>query len=94
MIETGKEAEKHLTAELAPMWRDKILDEWADQGVEFYDFPASERAKWASLVEDIPAEWAAEMAEKGLPGWEIMHRFQDITAEMGYDWPRRWAVRE
>lgn len=93
MIETGKEAEIYLTDVLADQWREKILNEWEKQGVEFYELPADERAEWASRVDDIPAEWAAEMAAMGLPGWEIMHRFQDITEEMGYEWPRRWAVK-
>ena len=34
------------------------------------------------------------MAAKGLPGWEMMARFQQITAEMGYKWSRPWAVKK
>lgn len=94
LIETGKEAEIAMTDELAPMWREKIMTAWKAQGVTFLDFPDSERAKWASMVEDIPAEWATEMEKKGLPGWEIMRRFQEITAQMGYKWARQWAVKK
>ena len=46
------------------------------------------------LDRDIPAEWADEVAKMGLPGWEIVKRFQEITAQKGYKWPRQWGVKK
>lgn len=94
LIETGKEVEIHHTRDLLPKWQEKLLADWKAQGVKFSKLPDEERAKWASLIEDIPAEWAAEVAGMGLPGWQIVQRFQDITAEKGYKWPRKWGVKK
>ncbi|MDC7244632.1 MAG: TRAP transporter substrate-binding protein DctP [Sphaerochaetaceae bacterium] len=94
MIEVGKEAELVLADQLRAEWDEKLKKEWGALGIEFIDFPTEERNRWANLVEDIPAEWAQEMEERGLPGYEIIHRFQEITTEMGYTWAREWAVQE
>lgn len=94
MLDAGKEAEIAMTNELAAKWRDKILTAWKAQGVTFSEFPSDERAKWAAQVEDIPTEWALAMEQKGLPGWQIMNRFQEITDKMGYKWTRKWAVKK
>ena len=93
MLDAGKEAEVVMANELAAKWRDRILGAWKTQGVSFSTFPVEERAKWAALVDDIPSEWATEMEKKGLPGWLIMNRYQEITTQLGYKWPRKWAVR-
>lgn len=94
LIDTGKEAEVVLAKDLLAKYREKILASWKAEGVKFSTFPEAERAKWAGLIEDIPAEWAAEVAAMGLPGWEIVKRFQEITAKKGYKWPRQWGVRK
>lgn len=93
MVEVGKEAELVLADELRIEWNNRLRREWEAIGIEFIDFPESERAKWAALVEDIPAEWAKEMEGRGLPGYEIVRRFQEITTELGYEWAREWAPR-
>jgi TRAP-type C4-dicarboxylate transport system substrate-binding protein len=94
MVEVGKEAELVLADDLRVQWEDRLRREWEAIGIEFLEFPTEDRAKWASLVEDIPKEWAEEMKARGLPGYEIIHRFQEITAEMGYEWAREWAVQD
>ena len=94
LVETGKEVEVHHTRNLLPKWQEKLWSEWKTQGVKFSKLPDGERAKWASLIEDIPAEWAAEVGAMGLPGWQIVQRFQEITAEKGYKWPRKWGVKK
>jgi TRAP-type C4-dicarboxylate transport system substrate-binding protein len=94
ILETGKEAEVLLAKDLLAKYREKILGAWKTEGVKFSTFPEAERAKWAELIEDIPAEWAAEVAAMGLPGWEIVKRFQEITAEKGYKWPRKWGIKK
>ena len=94
LVQTGRDAEIAMVDELAPKAKKQITESWKKQGVTFTELPESERALWASKVEDIPAEWAAEMEQKGLPGWEMMNRFQEIAAERGYTWPRKWAVKK
>ncbi|MBA7688499.1 hypothetical protein ES703_96981 [subsurface metagenome] len=93
-LDTGEELELMMAREVAPAWQeDVIFSAWREAGVHFSIFPDEERVKWVSLLPDIPAEWAAEVTELGYPGWEIVHRFQEITADMGYEWPRTWAVK-
>ena len=94
LIETGKEVEIHHTKNLLPKWQEKLWSEWKAQGVKFSVLPEAERAKWASLIEDIPAEWAAEVAKMGLPGWEIVKRFQEVTAEKGLQVAAAWGVKK
>lgn len=94
LLETGRDAEIAMVDELAPKAEKQITEAWKKQGVVFTQLPESERALWASKVDDIPAEWAAEMEQKGLPGWKMMTRFQEIAAEKGYKWPRKWAVKK
>ncbi len=94
LLDTGREAEIAMTDELAPKVEREITAAWKSQGVTFSKLAAAERDQWASKVDDIPAEWAAEMAAKGLPGWEMMARFQEIAAQNGYKWPRQWAVKK
>ncbi|MBE0532342.1 MAG: TRAP transporter substrate-binding protein DctP [Rhodospirillales bacterium] len=94
LLDTGREAEVAMTDELAPKAKQQITDAWTKQGVTFTKLSEEERTQWAAKVEDIPAEWAAEMAAKGLPGWEMMARFQEIAAQNGYKWPRQWAVKK
>jgi TRAP-type C4-dicarboxylate transport system substrate-binding protein len=94
IIDSGREAEIVMTDELASKTQVAITDAWTKQGVTFSKLSEQERANWAAKIEDIPAEWAAEMTAKGLPGWEMMARFQQITAEKGYKWSRQWAVKK
>jgi TRAP-type C4-dicarboxylate transport system substrate-binding protein len=94
MLDAGREAEIAMVDELALAAERNITEAWKKQGVTFSKLPEAERAAWAAKIEDIPAEWAAEMAAKGLPGWEMMTRFQEIAAKNGYKWPRQWAVKK
>lgn len=94
IIDTGREAEIVMTDELAPKNKVEITEAWAKQGVVFSKLAEQERANWAAKIDDIPAEWAAEMAAQRLPGWEMMARFQQIAAEKGYKWSRQWAVKK
>jgi TRAP-type C4-dicarboxylate transport system substrate-binding protein len=93
MVQVGKEAELVLADELRIQWDARLKREWEALGITFMQFPAAERAKWAALLEDIPAEWAKEMEAKGLPGYEIIQKYQAITTELGYTWARTWAAR-
>lgn len=93
-IETGKEIELRMGERDISKWTDKVLEEFKKQNVTKYEFPKSERDKWASMVEDIPAEWAKEVTKQGYPGWEIVDRYQELTTQMGYKWPRKWGLKK
>jgi len=62
-------------------------------GVTFHTLPDADRAEWAAKAPDLPAEWAKEATAKGYPGWEIAQRYQELCEELGYKWPRKWAVK-
>ena len=47
----------------------------------------------AEEVEDIPAEWAAEISKKGYPGDDVVLKWQEITAANGYKWARHWGKK-
>ena len=62
--------------------------------MKFIDFPTEEQKKWVETLDDIPAEWAAEMESKGLPGFQAVKRWQEITTDLGYKWSRRWGIKK
>jgi TRAP-type C4-dicarboxylate transport system substrate-binding protein len=64
-----------------------------DAGVQFYQMPADDLKKWAAAMPDIPAEWAKRMEAKGLPGWQIMDRYLELSKKEGWEFPRKWGVR-
>ncbi len=57
-------------------------------------FPEEDFEKWMSMVPDVPAVAAEELSAMGLPGWEWAKRWQEVTTELGYTWPREWAVKK
>ncbi len=94
-LETGKEVEMQMATVEIKKWIDsKVMAGFKAKGVKTFKFPEQDRAKWAQMCEDIPAEWAKEVTAMGYPGWEIVNRYQDICEELGYKWPRRWGVKK
>jgi len=93
-LKTGHDIALKVAQEIVPAWTDKTLAMFKKEGVKFYDFPADDRAKWAEMIPDIPAEWAKEVEAQGYPGWKIVARWQELTSELGYKWPRQWGVKK
>lgn len=93
ILDTADEVSMKNAAEFVPMWTEKAKEIFKKAGIEFVELDPAERAKWAQMVPDIPAEWAKEVEEQGYPGWEIVKRWQELTAELGYQWPRQWGVK-
>jgi len=92
------ESAREFSQEEFPDWLgtevDVVIGKMKDEvGLEVLTFPKADLAEWASRIEDIPAEWCAEVEELGLPGWEIAASYQDICEELGFEWARRWAVK-
>ncbi len=92
--EVGEQTELKAAREIYPEWWQKTLKLWRDGKVQNIKFREEEKTKWASTLEDIPAEWAGEVGKIGLPGFKIVQRWQEITAEMGFKWNRRWGVKK
>jgi len=93
-MEAGDYVDEKTAKELLPQWTDLFEKELKKLGVTFSDFPREEIKKWAGKLEDVPAEWADEVTKKGYPGFEFVKAWQDITSELGYQWPRRWGVKK
>jgi TRAP-type C4-dicarboxylate transport system substrate-binding protein len=94
MLDVGKEVELKAAETIVAEWSEKIMKTWKDQGVSFYYLTDEERARWAGMVADIPAEWAEEVKGQGYPGYEIVARFQELCEQYGYKWPRKWGVQK
>jgi len=94
LVETAMEAEDHHINVMVPKWMEKIEREWKSIGVNFIEFPQEERVKWAKLIPDIPAEYAAEVEGKGYPGLKMVQRWQEITTELGFKWDRKWGIKK
>lgn len=94
VLEASKEAAEKHVKETVPKYMAETAKVFADAGVTTTSFSKDDLAKWASLIEDVPAEWAAEVEAKGYPGFRIIKRWQEITTELGYKWPRQWGVKK
>jgi TRAP-type C4-dicarboxylate transport system substrate-binding protein len=93
LVESGHDAEEKAVNELLPAWEATVWKAWEDAGLQLIDFPDAEIAKLAGLLEDTPAVWAKELEALGYPGWEMVKRYQEITANLGFQWARQWGVR-
>jgi len=56
------------------------------KGVEIFDVPASEEAKFNEILSPLHKEWIAEMESKGLPGKEVYDAFTKILSK----YTKRW----
>jgi len=89
MMETGQEAARWNAKNVTEM-RDKAKTEMLKAGVTFYDLPYEEKAKWASAMDNYPAQWAKEMDAKGRPGTELMRLLLDTSKKLGHKFPKEW----
>jgi TRAP-type C4-dicarboxylate transport system substrate-binding protein len=64
-----------------------------DAGVQFLKMPADDIKKWASSIPDIPAQWAKKMESNGLPGWQIVDKYLELSKKADWEFPRKWGVR-
>jgi TRAP-type C4-dicarboxylate transport system substrate-binding protein len=93
-LEAGRDVELRVANEIIPKWWARCEKEWKAKGITFISIPDEEIQKWASHLEDIPAEWAKEVEGKGYPGFKIVERWQEITGELGFKWPRKWGLKK
>jgi len=93
-IEARLKTEPIIAGKLILEWADKAKKAFKEHGVETFRLSESERNKWAGMVPDTPALWAKEVSAQGYPGWEIVKRYQEITTQLGYKWPRKWGAKK
>jgi TRAP-type C4-dicarboxylate transport system substrate-binding protein len=93
LLEVGRESEDYV-ANYLKQRRQDVTAKMKETGLEVIAFPEADIKEWAAKIPDTPAVWAAEAEKAGLPGWEIAKRWQEITSEMGYKWPRKWAEKK
>jgi len=48
-------------------------------GVEFYDLPPEEQARWYEQLKPMMAEWVATMDAKGIPGQAILDKVMELA---------------
>lgn len=95
LLDLGRVAEVKQSTEVNLEWQKMVFEEWKKRKDFHYSkLPEEDKKEWASTCSDIPAEWAAEVTSMGYPGWEIVERYQEITAELGHEWIQRWGVKE
>ena len=94
MADAGKDVELRAASTVIPSHWNDLYEKYKKAGVAFNDLPQAEINKWANSLDDIPAEWAAEMDGKGYSGTKIVERWQSLTTELGYKWPRRWGGKK
>jgi len=93
-LEVGKETEMISATVIIPQWEKKIKESWRQSGIKWVKFEPEEKKKWINDLPDIPAEWAKEMESQGLPGFELVQRWQEITKQLGYKWDREWGIKK
>lgn len=95
LLDAGDEAGNLAASKLIPDYvNNKTLPAWKQAGIQFSDLSESERKRWQDALPDIPAQWAADLESKGLPGWDMVKRWQEITANLGFKWLRQWGIKK
>lgn len=72
LLAVGKEVKEKAGQEVIGKWWARCEKEWKAKGIGFITISEGERQKWASHLEDIPAEFAKEVEGKGYPGYKIV----------------------
>lgn len=91
-IEAGKEAEEAYL-DLLEDRRQQVEEEFENAGVETYRLTEEEMAEWANQMPDIPAEWASRLEARGLPAWEVVDTYIELSEREGWEFPREWGER-
>jgi TRAP-type C4-dicarboxylate transport system substrate-binding protein len=91
-LQAAEETQEWLPAEYAKQQAEGVAT-FEEAGVTFYTMSETDKAAWAQALPDLPAQWAQEMEAQGLPGWEIVETYIEITKDAGYSWPREWGQR-
>ena len=61
-------------------------------GGKVRDVSFEERVKWTSVLDEVPAEWAAEVEKAGLPARAAMRKYVDLLTSKGVKLTRQWKI--
>lgn len=73
--------------------REEMLNLWRQRGGDVYVMPEKEKRAIAGRFPDLPAQWAANMDGRGLPGSKIARRWKEIGKDNGWEWIRDWCPK-
>ncbi|GHD55834.1 ABC transporter substrate-binding protein [Thalassobaculum fulvum] len=95
MVEAGKyytEAHGQDLVKRHEFALNKMVELGAGQNppVTIVPMPASERAKWVSLLPDLAGDWAASLEQRGLPAREFMKQYMEGLRARGEKPVRDW----
>ncbi|MFH1091013.1 MAG: C4-dicarboxylate TRAP transporter substrate-binding protein [Pseudomonadota bacterium] len=63
-------------------------------GVDMYEFPNEERAKWANLMPDFANQAVEKAKSMGIPEPDkILRTWVELQEQDGYKWPRKWVIK-
>jgi competence protein ComGC len=73
-----------------------MMKEIADKGVELYQMPADQQARWFELFQEETKKWVSELEAKGLPAKEAVMLFNEETHNHGVSaeaFPVEWGKK-
>jgi len=85
-VEVGKEADQRYVENLKRVIEES-LEEYRKAGLRVTTLSEADREQWAAAMPDLPGEWAEKMEAKGLPGWEVVNTYREISAQFGWTFP-------
>jgi TRAP-type C4-dicarboxylate transport system substrate-binding protein len=71
----------------------KVDEDFKNKGLIINTLSEKDKKQWATVMPDLPAEWAKEMEAKGLPGWKITDTYMELSEKEGWKFPRKWGKR-
>ncbi len=91
-IDVGKVTER-MAADVMDGLLKKADATFKEKKVTFFEMSEEDRMRWANQMPDLPAEWATKMEAKGLPGWEIVRMYLELSEKEGWKFPRKWGQK-
>ena len=87
----GLAMEKYI--DYAQEYLDGAVAEMEQAGVTFYTLSAEDKAEWASVMENLPQKYAANLDSQGLPGTAFVEAFIKSFEDAGHVWNRDWLEK-
>ena len=77
----------------AQEYLDDAVAKMKQAGVTFYTLSAEDKAEWASVMENLPQQYAANLDSKGLPGTAFVEAYIKAFEDAGHVWNRDWLEK-
>ena len=77
----------------AQEYLDDAVSEMEQAGVTFYTLSAEDKAEWASVMENLPQKYAADLDGQGLPGTAFVEAYIKSCEDAGHVWNRDWLAK-